>query len=188
MAYQTIPPSNTGTVTVNTTLVGDGSAGDPLGITNPWNTVGPTVGDSQDLEIATGLSATDVGIEFMGDLAALAGSETFYLRPDNVDTDCVSYGISENAAGVVAGITAAANFLLVDGGVTQTPHFHGFIGQAGDGARLYRATGNRGPNTAYFMQGQFAAAGGHYTTITIHGDTADSIKAGSVFRWRRMGP
>lgn len=153
-----------------------------------WIKVGPTVGDAQDVTLFTGRSgAADGGYEFMGDLAATAGVETYYLRPNNSDSNCECRGIA--ITGSVA-IVTGNNLLLTDAASGNTPHFRCSVTGLATVNRFFSSVGARGPQSsggAYYMTGQIATAAGDMTSAVIHGDSADSIKEGSIFWWRPLG-
>jgi len=154
---------------------------------SPWVEVA-VPSDVQDVTIATGLNGDlDLGYEIEGDLAALAGNENLFLRPNNSDANCEAIGFSSTGAAV--SFVSQTTFFLIDGSVGQTPHFRCRLDSNSARTRFFQSTAARGPRTGGFcivLTGQYAVAAGAITSLVLHGDTADSIKAGSVLRWRRV--
>jgi len=186
------------TVVTDDTLDGDGSEDSPLGIPDPWTVVGPTVGDAADLTIASGIDGDNDGdYEIIVELAACAGTENFTLRPNNSDTGCDSMSMFCNNNGSGGGSVATINsatLFCTDAINAQAPRMH--IRLQSDSARNRqficnaqrggRGTSGGSSGAIFFTMGQLTAAAGNITSLVLHGDSADAVKAGAVVKWRRL--
>jgi hypothetical protein len=145
--------------------------------------------DVADLTIATGLDgAADGGYEIVCNHAALAGTETFTLRPNNVDTGCVTFSCALNGATTPDDITSTTLF-LTDGVVGQTPMWRVILQSNPATMRLFKCDGTRGPQASgagYLTTGSLTAAAGNITSLVLHASSADGIKTGTIVRWRKI--
>lgn len=152
----------------------------------PWTTVGPTIGDAQDLTLATGLDVdANGGIEIYGYLAAAAGLENYFLQPNGADTGDTS--ASSVAAPGLNSRYAGSNLRLAAASATDLPWFHCTITGTSTGVRTFEAvSADQTDPASVHTAGTILPVAGNITSVVIHGSSSDSIKAGSVFKWRYL--
>jgi hypothetical protein len=201
-------------VTAATGLTGDGSGGTPLAgvpasasvngyetaaqftklanLPGPWTTIA-VPGDVQDVVLSLALDGdNDGGYEILVDCVAVAGTENYYLRVGvdgggPADAGCDSIQVLGNGA-AAASISSAGFLYFTDANVGQTPHLHCSLESLSGRLRYFQSLSARGPAAAggmYIGTGQFTSAG-NITGLTLHGTSADSFKAGSLVKWRKL--
>lgn len=190
-----------GTVETDSTLSGDGSSGDPLGIQSGNVAAVQAVMIPAVTATVSGAAATDVDLDLsaLGDgdyeiafsiIAGAAGSVNLTVQPNSVSTNqqCVncyqSIGGTPSAGGATAsnlylvalntGYKAQGRFYLKKVGALHFYHSDGCVFDGSDAGKF-----------GYVVNGRWNVAIA-LTGIRIHSDTASGIGVGSVFTARRM--